>query len=100
MELKSQSRKDKSTIRFANRMFNTPRLGFLDMDTFDGAAHTHIGVAVNIFLRHQLLDQLLDSVNFPPNANRVDFPSISIGPSMNKTLQSVSHPFSRTRYDY
>lgn len=87
-------------MRFVSRHFNTPRLGFLQLDTFEGSSHTHIGAAVNLFLRHQLLDQLLDSVNFPLNADRVDFPSVSAGPKVTKTLQGVRFVSFRPIDDY
>jgi hypothetical protein len=96
MSLQSERKKDVNTIRFANKMFNTSRLGFLHLDTFEGNAHTHIGAAVNIFLRHQLLDQLLDSVNYPPNEHRVDVPSISVGPTITTSLQGVRSSFSHS----
>lgn len=93
MSVEAHFSKDPKTVLFMAGMFNTHRAGFLSLDTFDGSSHQYIGAAVNTFLRHQLLDQLLDSVDFPANANRRDFPSIDISPEVSTTLQRVSDSF-------
>jgi hypothetical protein len=71
------------------RIFSSLRQTFLKPTLFDDKSLTDLGIASHLFLRHQLLDQLLDSLGYPSNEFRVNFAKIPMDQPITKNLQTV-----------
>jgi hypothetical protein len=77
-------------LRVLRSMFNMTRADFLDGESLGQFDATQIGQAANIFLRHQLFDQLLNAVGYPTNPSRVNFSRLNIIKSLPAHVQAVS----------
>jgi len=71
-------------------IFNLKRQNFLNPNTLASVDAKQIGQATNIFLRHQLFDQLLDAVGYPSNPSRVNFGRMNMVKSIPPNLKGVS----------
>jgi hypothetical protein len=60
-------------LRVIRSIFNMKRQNFLDPGYLAKVDSKQIEQAASIFLRYQLLDQLLDAVGYPSNPSRASF---------------------------
>jgi hypothetical protein len=77
-------------LRVIRSIFNMDRQKFLNPNALQDVDSKQIGQATNIFLRYQLVDQLLDAVDYPSNPARVNFGRMDMTKSLPGHLRAVS----------
>jgi hypothetical protein len=65
-------------LRVLQMIFSMNREKFLDPNTLSDVDSKQIGEAINIFLRHQLGDQLFDAIGYPSNPDCASFGRVSM----------------------